>query len=124
MAAQTITVETNFNPSASKRLKMVKKELISKPLPILLQGSEYNDIPVDPGPKNISTFEKPSSSYGWLHSLWANIISAKWGGNLMPATSDLPAPIKISKPLSYNSEPSHVSISPARPGSCRLTLIS
>ncbi|KFY28253.1 hypothetical protein V491_00551 [Pseudogymnoascus sp. VKM F-3775] len=80
-------------------------------------GSEYNDIPVDPGPKNISTFEKPSSSYGWLHSLWANIISAKWGGNVMPATSDLPAPIKISKPLSYNSEPSHLSISPARPGS-------
>ena len=113
---------------------MLKKELISRPLPVVLQGREYddipgpeyNDIPVGPGLKNISAFERPSPSYGWLHSLWTNIISAKWAGNLMSATSDLPAPIKISKPLSYNLEPFIVSRSntplsnPRRPGNVNL----
>ncbi|KFY52476.1 hypothetical protein V496_08399 [Pseudogymnoascus sp. VKM F-4515 (FW-2607)] len=109
---------------------MVKEEFISRPRPVVflqgrkyddIPGPEYNDIPVDPGPKNISTFERPSPSYGWLHSLWTNIISSRWAGNLMPATSDLPAPIKISKPLSYNPVPFNVSrsntlLNPRRPG--------
>ena len=36
---------------------------ISRPLPALLQGPEYDDIPVESKPKDVSTFEKPSLSY-------------------------------------------------------------
>jgi len=82
---------------------------ISRPLPVLLQGPEYDDIPVEPKPKEISTFEKPSLSYGWLHNLWTNIISAKWAGNLLAVTSESSAPLQISNPLSYSSGPPNVS---------------
>lgn len=133
--------ETILNHSTFKRRKMVTKGQISKPFPVAFLGPEYDgipgpeyvNIPVDPGPPKKKTFERPSSSHGWLHSLWTNIISAKWAGNLMTATSDLPAPIKISKPLSCYLEPFIVSrpntplSNPRRPGksgSGRLTLIS
>jgi hypothetical protein len=103
---------------------------ISRPLPVLLQGPEYDDIPVEPKPKDISTFEKPSLSHGWLHSLWTNIISAKWAGNLLPSTSESSAPVQISKPLSYNSGGSLTvpksntpPSNPKRPGSGKLPLI-
>src|SRR3954452_20512664 len=85
-------------------LKMVREGFppISRPLPALLQGPEYDAIPVEPKPKDISTFEKPSLSYGWLHSLWTNIISAKWAGNLLPSSSESSAPVQISKSPSNN----------------------
>ncbi|KFY04734.1 hypothetical protein O988_00559 [Pseudogymnoascus sp. VKM F-3808] len=76
---------------------MVKQEEISRPLPVAFLGPEYDKIPVDPGPTKKSTYERPSSSR--LHSLWTNISSGRWTA-MMPATSNLPAPIKISKPLS------------------------
>jgi hypothetical protein len=69
---------------------------ISRPLPVLLQGPEYNDNPVEPRPKETSTFEKSSISYNWLHNLWTNIISAKWAGNLLPIRES--AAVSISEP--------------------------
>ncbi|PVH73206.1 hypothetical protein DL98DRAFT_576410 [Cadophora sp. DSE1049] len=92
---------------------------ISRPLPVLLQGLEYDDIPVEPKPKEISTFEKPSLSYSWLHNLWTNIISAKWAGNLLAVTSESSAPVQISHSLSYNSGPPNDSLisNPKRPSS-------
>jgi len=120
------------SPSQRRAIvKMVREGFppISRPLPVLLQGPKYDDIPVEPKPKDISTFEKPSLSYGWLHSLWASIISAKWAGNLLPLTRESSAPVQISKSVSYNSGPLNVPTSntllpnPRRPGSGKLPLI-
>jgi hypothetical protein len=88
-------------------VKMVREGFppISRPLPVLLQGPEYDDIPVEPKPKEISTFEKSSLSYSWFHNLWTNIISAKWAGNLLAVTSKSSAPLQISDSLSYSSGP-------------------
>ena len=92
-------------------VKMVRDGFppISKPLPVLLQGPEYDDIPVESKPKDVSTFEKPSLSYSWLHNLWTNIISAKWAGNLLAVASESSAPVQISNSSSYNSASPNVS---------------
>jgi hypothetical protein len=102
---------------------------ISKPLPVLLQGPEYDDIPVELKPKDNSKFEKPSLSYGWLHNLWTNIISAKWAGNLLAVASESSTPVQRSNSSSYNSAPPNVSKSnsllsnPRRPSSGKLPLL-
>jgi len=102
---------------------------ISRPLPALLHGPEYDDIPVESKPKDISKFEKPALSYGWLHNLWTNIISAKWAGNLLAVASESSTPVQISNSSSYNSAPPNVSKSnsllsnPRRPSSGKLPLL-
>jgi hypothetical protein len=101
---------------------------ISRPLPALLQGPEYDDIPVESKPKDVSTFEKPSLSYSWLHNLWTNIISAKWAGNLLAVASESSAPVQISNSSSNSASP-NVSKSnsllsnPRRPSSGKLPLL-
>lgn len=112
-------------------LKMVREGFppISRPLPALLHGPEYDDIPVKSKPKDISTFEKPSLSYGWLHNLWTNIISVKWAGNLLAVTRESSAPLQISNPLSYSLGPPNVPKSNSlrsnskRPTSSKLPLL-
>jgi len=102
---------------------------ISRPLPALLQGPEYDDIPIEAKPKDVSTFEKPSLFYSWLHNLWTNIISAKWVGNLLAVASKSSALVQISNSSSYSSVSPNVLKSnsllsnPRRPSSGKLLLL-
>ena len=119
--------EFNLHVKSCAIVKMAREGLpsISRPLPVLLQGLEYDDIPLEPRPKESSAFEKPSLSYSWLHALWTNIISAKWAGNLLPIIRESSAPVQSYDSGPLNMPKTKPSISnPRRPGLCKLLIIT
>jgi hypothetical protein len=97
---------------------------ISKPLPVLLQGPEYEDYPLVTRTNETSNFDKSSSS-NWFFSFWTSILSAKWASNLLSITvaPESPAAIATTTALIYNSEPIEMSkpkpllLDPRRAGS-------
>ncbi|KAM3067175.1 hypothetical protein ACMFMG_011728 [Clarireedia jacksonii] len=59
---------------------------ISRPLPVLRHGLQYDDISVSTRQNDPLTSKKPSPPYtGWLYSLWHNITSTNWVENLLPS---------------------------------------
>jgi hypothetical protein len=124
----------NLKIQSQDVLNMVKKGFppISKPLPVLLQGPKYEDHPLVTRPKETSTFETTSSTHSWLYSIWTNIFSAKWAGNLLPSSisHDSSVTHQTSEPSSRSSEPVNVPkpkpllSSSRRPGSGKLLIIA
>jgi hypothetical protein len=86
---------------------------ISKPLPAILQGSDYEDSSIVVKTEELSTFENVST-LKWFYSLCNNIIPPKWANSLFTTKAyhdpSVPAlakprsiwdsvPLEISKPV-------------------------